>query len=208
MGPRKNNAKVPRADDLLGSADIVASGGNDAAVVASGTTGPAANILPASIVAPSHPTPEKDTTPPVPSEADIEEFSRLSGEYHRPTAIQYLHEHGSPRAAAEEWKFGGSSDDDELSRDKSALVAAQPAAGVLDPANANLEQTRALLASAEARIKAMATVEATLRSMLSEAATVDATLRSMLREAGHCIQGLIPSCRADGAPEGIDRCGG
>jgi len=61
---------------------------------------------PASTVAPSHLTPKPRLEPPVPSEASIKEFQRLSGEYLRRSAIVYLHEHGSPRAAAEAWLLG------------------------------------------------------------------------------------------------------
>ena len=42
----------------------------------------------------------------------MSEFARLTGEGDEPTAIRYLNDYGSPRAAAEAWKFG--SDDEEM----------------------------------------------------------------------------------------------
>jgi hypothetical protein len=56
--------------------------------------------------------PATTVTPQVPSEASIAEFQELSGECHRRTAILYLLDYGSPRAAAEAWKLGDDSDDD------------------------------------------------------------------------------------------------
>ena len=66
----------------------------------------------------------------------------------------------------------------ELAVVKAAKLPAQPAAGELDTANANYRQTKALLVSAEARIKALE--------------AQDKALRAQLVEAGNTIQGLIP----------------